>query len=251
MLCAATFFSACDTAGVDSYHRSIVVETERLNTRYLHENIARRFTDLGENDGIKKLESGDSIDFLFPKDFYLSYHPDAGYILEIEQPEENSRYFILGEEDFVIKINNRKEGVLEVKSEPRFSSIPQTKSYVSDYVSLGGYVKRYNVSCYLPKPITQMMLVKYKTKLSFYWAYDSGSIVIQEEQPLYNLAIKSGGDFLSTRMAYEQEARYSYSRREGYYSGWSQRDIAFYGYDFDGNQIKKYGFWHKAPQLER
>ena len=251
VLGVATSFGACNTAGVDSYHRSIFVETERMQTRYLHENIARRFTDLGENDNIKKLESGDSIDFFLPKDFYLSYHPDAGYILEIEQQKCDSRYFILGEQDFVIKIENRKQGVLEVKSEPLFSSIPQTKSYVSDYESIGGYVHRYDMSFYFPKPVTQMVFGKYKTLLSFCWAYDSGSIVIQDEQPCYNLVIKSGGDFLSTRMAYEQETHYHYSRREGYYSGWKQRDVAFYGYDFDGNQIKEYGFWHKAPQLEK
>lgn len=251
VLCVSAFLSACDTAGVESYHRGIYQMSERLKTRYLHEDIARRFADLGEKDDIKKLESGDSLDFLFPKDFYLSYHPDAGYILEIEQQGENSRYFILGEHDFVIKIENRNKGVLRVKSEPRFLSLPPTKSYVSDYVSLGGYVKRYDVSCYLPKPVTQMVLVKYKTKLSFYWAYDSGSIVIHEEQPRYNLVIKSGGDFLSTRIAYEQEFRHNYSRRVGYYTTWAQRDIAFCGYDFEDNQIKEYGFWHKAPQLER
>lgn len=252
ILCVILFLCSCNNAGVKSYHRATSAGEEKLTTRYLHDNVRIIFSDLGETENIIKLNAGNKINFEFPKKLFLSYHPNGGYILEIEQNNAESRYFILENNDFTITIKNRKTGTINMESSANILKLPNTKMRTSSFTSLAAYIRRTEVSYHLQEPITKMVIEKNGSNLSFYWQDNSDrGIVYRGTFPKNNFVVESGGDYLSTSISYEQEYHFSYSRKEGYYSGWSQEDIIFRGYYHDNNQIKEYGFWHKAPQLTR
>lgn len=253
MLCLVCFLSACDKAGVESYHRPFIDENvaSKMESRYLHEEVVQRFYDLGESQNIRQLKEGDTIAFNLTSDIYLSYHPKEGYILEVVNDGAESQYALLGGQDFVLSLKNRKTGILRMKSYPKLAQISATKALKTDYCSFGGVVKRDEYSYYISQPIEKMLVVKYGSKLSFCWKNEKDYIIYHAQFPKDNFVIKSGGDFLSTKISYEQEYRQAYSRREGYRSTWWQRDVIFKAHYYDGNEIKEYNFGKKAPQLEQ
>lgn len=225
-----------------AYHYSIIAGEEKLTTRYLHENITLQLNDIGENAYLRKLKNGDVLDFQFPKNLLLSYHPKAGYILEIEQKDQENNYFILGSQNFTVTIKNRNTGKLNVGTPSNITNLPPTQKLINSK-------EQKYINYYMPEAITEMIIENYKSRLSLCWQDNSGhKIVYHCTFAKDNFVIESGGDLLTTCISYEQKERFEYNRKEGYYYGWRQYDIFFRGYYYENNQIKEY---KKAPQIRR
>lgn len=251
ILITVTIISSCSTNGVRDYHRSSSAGETRLETRYLHNDVAFRLKDIGQAPDLLVPHQGYEANFTLKNKLYLSYHPAQGYILEAENDKEG-RFFVLGKNDFSITAKNRSEGIIKMSASDSISrkaaTVPQQKSYVS----LAGYVTRTELGYYMPEAITEMTIEKSGSKLSFCWKDKSGKEIIYHGNfPQDNFVIESAGDLLSTSIAFEQQYSYNFARREGCYHGWKQEDITFFGYCYKNNKPKEYGWRNPAPRMKQ
>lgn len=250
-LIIVTIISSCSTNGVSDYHRSSSAGETKLETRYLHNDVAFRLKDIGQAPDLLILPQGHEVKFTLNKKMYLSYHTAQGYILETQNDKE-SCFFILGKNDFSITVQNRKDGIIKMSASDSISQKTATVPQQKVYVSVASYVTRTELGYYMPEAITEMKVEKSGSKLSFCWKNNSGKeIVYHGNFPQDNFVIESAGDLLSTSIAFEQQYSYNFTRRAGCYYGWKQEDITFFGYCYQNNKLKEYGWQNPAPKMKQ
>lgn len=245
--------SGCDTGYPGkNYHRSGVAGNPQLQTRFLHENTCLQLKDIGEGSGIKVVKKDENINLETIKKIFLSYHPQDGYVLEVQKPLGANQYYLISQNDFVLSIQNRTKGRLEMRSSAEIVKLSPTPCQKEEYFSTVSYVRGIELKYHLDSPVTDMVIEKSGSALSFCWKDQNGKKIVYHGTFLKdNFVIESGGDFLSTIISYEQKLIYSGSRGSKDYPGWKQEDITFSAYYYSDGTQKEYGFFNAAPQLEQ
>lgn len=246
------FFLYCtygNDGEIPDYHRSAFSGTPKLEKRYLHADAFIKLQDIGENNNFKKVHFDKKEEFELYQKLFLSFHPDARYILEVRY----GCHYFLGKNDFIISIKNRRSGTVEAGKYSQTAFLPQTTFQKEVYNSWGIFgISRCELSCYLDCPVNKMIITNKNGDLTLYWQdANKREWVYHCDFAKDNFVIESRGDFLSTKISYEQKYTYRGSRGDSDYPGWKQEDICFKAFYYQGDKIKPYNWRHPAPQLQQ